>query len=148
MICILSKLIAFFSLRKQPTFHDIITGFTAKWRLRNKRRNSILMTRKRGEKTRVVSPWLFSSSTFRPRSTIWTLGTGLSGAWRNSASEAIRAGSPIPRRLVVTAKKKFSLPWAQRLPRPHLSVFNEYDSQPFSPCLLPQFPSDSPFKRI
>ena len=33
------------SLRKQPTFGDAITGFTAKWRLRNERRNSILMTR-------------------------------------------------------------------------------------------------------
>ena len=33
------------SLRKQPTFGDVTTGFPAKWRLRNKRRNSILMTR-------------------------------------------------------------------------------------------------------
>ena len=33
------------SLRKQPTFGDATTGFPAKWRLRNKRRNSILMTR-------------------------------------------------------------------------------------------------------
>ena len=28
------------SLRKQPTFGDVTTGFTAKWRLRNERRNS------------------------------------------------------------------------------------------------------------
>ena len=34
-----------FSLRKQPTFCDSTTGFPAKWRLRNERRNSILMTR-------------------------------------------------------------------------------------------------------
>ena len=37
----------FFGLRKQPTwliFHDTTTGFPSKWRLRNKRRNSILMT--------------------------------------------------------------------------------------------------------
>ena len=34
-----------FSLRKQPTFGDAITGFPAKWHLRNGRRNSILMTR-------------------------------------------------------------------------------------------------------
>ena len=34
-----------FSLRKQPTFGDVTTGFPAKWRLRNERRNSILMTR-------------------------------------------------------------------------------------------------------
>ena len=33
------------SLRKQPTFGDVTTGFPAKWRLRNKRRNSILRTR-------------------------------------------------------------------------------------------------------
>ena len=33
------------SLRKQPTFHDTIAGFPAKWHLRNKHRNSILMTR-------------------------------------------------------------------------------------------------------
>ena len=33
------------SPRKQPTFGDATTGFPAKWRLRNKRRNSILMTR-------------------------------------------------------------------------------------------------------
>ena len=32
------------SLRKQPTFGEATTGFHAKWRLRNKRRNSILMT--------------------------------------------------------------------------------------------------------
>ena len=33
------------SLRKQPTLGDATTGFPAKWRLRNERRNSILMTR-------------------------------------------------------------------------------------------------------
>ena len=33
------------SLRKEPTFGDATTGFPAKWRLRNERRNSILMTR-------------------------------------------------------------------------------------------------------
>ena len=33
------------SLRKQTTFSDAITGFSAKWRLRNKSKNSILMTR-------------------------------------------------------------------------------------------------------
>ena len=35
----------FASLRKQPTFGDATTGFPAKGRLRNERRNSILMTR-------------------------------------------------------------------------------------------------------
>jgi len=32
-----------YSLRKQPTFSDATTGFPAKWRVRNERRNSILM---------------------------------------------------------------------------------------------------------
>ena len=36
---------SFTSLRKQPTFGDPTTGFPAKWRLRNERRNSIPMTR-------------------------------------------------------------------------------------------------------
>ena len=31
-------------LRKQPTSRDATSGFRAKWRLRNERRNSILMT--------------------------------------------------------------------------------------------------------
>ena len=33
------------SLRKQPTFGYATTGFPAKWRMRNERRNSIRMTR-------------------------------------------------------------------------------------------------------
>ena len=33
------------SLRKQPRFGDATAGFPAKWRLRNERRNSILITR-------------------------------------------------------------------------------------------------------
>ena len=33
------------SPRKQPAFGDTITGFPVKWRLRNERRNAILMTR-------------------------------------------------------------------------------------------------------
>jgi len=34
-----------FSLRKQPAFHDATAGLPAKLRLRNERRNFILMTR-------------------------------------------------------------------------------------------------------
>ena len=34
-----------YSLRKQPTIADATTGFPAKWRLRNERGNTILMTR-------------------------------------------------------------------------------------------------------
>ena len=33
------------SQRKQPTFGNATTGFPAKWRVRNERKNSILMTR-------------------------------------------------------------------------------------------------------
>ena len=47
-LCALSylwRVLIFFSLRKQPTFAGATTGFPAKWRLRNSRRNSILMTR-------------------------------------------------------------------------------------------------------
>ena len=33
------------SLRKQPTFGDVTTGFPAKWHLRNERRNSIRIAR-------------------------------------------------------------------------------------------------------
>ena len=47
-LCALSYLwcvLIFFSLRKQPTFGGATPGFPAKWRLRNWRRNSILMTR-------------------------------------------------------------------------------------------------------
>ena len=33
------------NLSKQPTFYDNTTGFPAKWRLTNERRNFILMTR-------------------------------------------------------------------------------------------------------
>ena len=40
-----SKIVPLPSVKRQkPTFHDAITGFPAKWRLRNERRNSILMT--------------------------------------------------------------------------------------------------------
>ena len=41
----INKLINLTGLRKQPTFCDATTGFPAKWRQRNERRNSILMTR-------------------------------------------------------------------------------------------------------
>ena len=39
------KCARFTSLRKQPTLGDATTEFPAKWRLRNERRNSPLMTR-------------------------------------------------------------------------------------------------------
>ena len=45
------------SLRKQPTFRDATTGFPAKWRLRNERRNSILMTRHYPD-LGIASDWL------------------------------------------------------------------------------------------
>ena len=42
------------TFRKQTTFRDATNGFPAKWRLRNERRNSILMTRYLGS----ASDWL------------------------------------------------------------------------------------------
>ena len=47
----------FHSLRKQSTFRDAIAGFPAKRRLRNERRNSMLMTRHYVE-FRSASDWL------------------------------------------------------------------------------------------
>ena len=44
------------SLRKQPAFGDATTGFPAKWRLRNERRNSMVMTR-HYQKLGVASDW-------------------------------------------------------------------------------------------
>jgi len=41
----LLKTCSWSSLRKKPTFRDATLGFPAKWRLRNERRNSILMMR-------------------------------------------------------------------------------------------------------
>ena len=41
---VLHLLSLYFSLRKQPTFGNAITGFPTKWCLRNDCRNSILMT--------------------------------------------------------------------------------------------------------
>ena len=39
-----NKLSEIISVRKQPTFGDVTGGFSVKWRPRNERRNSILMT--------------------------------------------------------------------------------------------------------
>ena len=47
-LCALSylwRILIFFNMRKQPTFGGATTGFPSKWRLRNSRWNSILMTR-------------------------------------------------------------------------------------------------------
>jgi len=41
----LVRLSSFLCLKKQPTCRDVTSSFPAKWRLRNDRRNSILMTR-------------------------------------------------------------------------------------------------------
>ena len=78
-LCALSYLwcvLIFFSLRKQPTFGDATTGFPAKWRLRNWRRNSILMTLHYSDLSS-ASDWLNQiSHTVRPiRSTtlIWVV---------------------------------------------------------------------------
>ena len=63
-----------YSLRKQPTFGDATTGFPAKWRLRNERRNFILMTRQCPD-LGSVSDWLNQIShparPIRSTSQIW-----------------------------------------------------------------------------
>ena len=43
-VCTRLKVALYVGLRKQPTFGNSTTSFPAKWRLRNERRNSILMT--------------------------------------------------------------------------------------------------------
>ena len=56
--------------KKQPTFHDTTTSFPAKGRLRNERRNSILMTRYHPD-LGSASDWLkicFNQSATLPRS--------------------------------------------------------------------------------
>ena len=52
----------FVSLRKQRTFGDATTGFPAKWRLRNERRNSILMTRHYPDLVIAVIGWKIAST--------------------------------------------------------------------------------------
>ena len=52
-----------FGLRKQPRFRDATTGLPAKWRLRNERRYSIVMTRNYPDLNSVPSPvWNFCLS--------------------------------------------------------------------------------------
>ena len=55
------------SLRKQPTFCDITTGFPVKWCLRNQHRNSILMT------CHYPSMQTFNQSEALPRSKFWRI---------------------------------------------------------------------------
>ena len=44
LVIVFHRTLKVLSLRKQQTYRDATTGFPAKWRLRNERRNSILMT--------------------------------------------------------------------------------------------------------
>ena len=64
------------SLRKQPTFGDATTGFPAKWRLRNERRNSILMTRHYPD-LGSISDWLnqisYAARPIRSPNQIWVV---------------------------------------------------------------------------
>ena len=50
------------SLRKQPPFRDVTTGFPGKWRLRNERKNSILMTGHYPDLASASDWWKFASS--------------------------------------------------------------------------------------
>ena len=52
-----------FSLGKQPTFGDATTGFPAKWRLRNERRNSVLISSGSRRGAQGGQPPLFSDQT-------------------------------------------------------------------------------------
>ena len=64
------------SLTKQPTFRDATTGFPAKWRLRNERRNSILMTCQYPHLGRTSDWWYRERNLLQPiRSTaqIWAM---------------------------------------------------------------------------
>ena len=60
---LVSKLLVgkYFSLRKQPTSRDATTGFLAKWRLINERKNSILTTCHRLDKGS-ASDWLIGTA--------------------------------------------------------------------------------------
>ena len=64
------------SLRKQPTFGDASTGFPAKWRLRNERRNFILMTRHYPDLSN-ASDWLnqisYAARPIRRTTRIWVV---------------------------------------------------------------------------
>ena len=65
-----------FSLRKQSTFGDTTTGFPAKWRLRNERRNSLLMMHYYPYLGR-ASDWLnqifFAARPIRSTNEIWVV---------------------------------------------------------------------------
>ena len=50
------------SLRKQPAFRDAATGFLGKWRLRNERKNPILMTGHYPDLGSASDCWKFASS--------------------------------------------------------------------------------------
>ena len=68
MYLFISKFKGFYtsvSLRKQPTFCDIVTGFPLKWHLRNQHRNSILMT------CHCPLKETFNQSEALPRSEFW-----------------------------------------------------------------------------
>ena len=69
------------SLRKQPTFGNATTGFPAKWRLRNERRNSILMTRRYPDLAS-ASDWLKKFPTRHDQSE----SLARSGWWRVNSS--------------------------------------------------------------
>ena len=82
------------NLRKQPTFRDATTGFPAKWRLRNKRRNSILMTRHYP-----ASDWSYTEENlFQPiRSTtqIWIVTRHQYGISELVSQTSFRGGNPL-----------------------------------------------------
>ena len=63
------------SLRKKPTIGDATTCFATKWRLRNERRNSILMTRVRSRLRGLVeiNLWCGTTNQIRSITQIWVV---------------------------------------------------------------------------
>ena len=79
------------TLKKLPTFHDATISFCTKWRLRNDRRNSILMTRHYPDLGRASDWWSHVGNLLQPIITMEILRSflrhNLAGkpavAWRN-----------------------------------------------------------------
>ena len=113
---------AFTSLRKQPIFPDATTGFPAKGRLRNERRNSILMTQyscrgggKFASANQKHCPGLGSDT-----SSVWNFRARLSDVisrgkkwWRREMS-VVLSGYDFPHRACLALHVRFVLAWKTR----------------------------------
>ena len=84
------------SLRKQPTFRYATGGLLAKWRLRNERRNSILMTHTTQFCVQLLIGWKFASSNQRhypdlgwDRSWVWNFCARFLQAFRGKTTGGV-----------------------------------------------------------